>query len=93
MEENNCAFQYWDGRQILVDKSELSLYQAKELFNEYYNDMLEKAKKDEEIEVAIWINMKNPNDYTETILHIYQPEVKNNMLVETQPKYYTKFEI
>ena len=85
----NCAFQYYNGRKVVCDEFEITVEEAKELWNKYYDDMVEKTTEDLEIEVAIWINMKNSTDYRETLIHLSAPEVRNGKLYET--KYYDKF--
>ena len=85
----HCAFQYWNGRKMVEDKSELTLDEAKELWNTHYLDMVEKTEEGEDIEVAIWINMQNDSDYRETLIHLSAPEVRNGKLYE--PKYYDMF--
>lgn len=85
----NCAFQYYNGRNIVSDKYNLTLEEAKELWNKYYADMVEKATDGEEIEVAIWINMENECDYRETLVNLSAPEVRNGKLY--QPEYYGLF--
>lgn len=83
---NNCAFQYWNGRKLVEDKSEITLDEAKKIWNEHYDDMVQQVTDGEDIEVAIWINMKEKCDYNETLVHLYSPDVKNGRLYE--PKYY-----
>ncbi len=86
---SNCAFQYYNGSKVVCDKFEITLEEAKKLWNKYYEDMVEKTTDDLEIEVAIWINMKDSTDYRETLIHLSSPEVRNGKLYE--PKYYDKF--
>jgi hypothetical protein len=85
----HCAFQYYNGRKMVSDKHSLTLEEAKELWNEYYADMVENTTDGEEIEVAIWINMQNDSDYRETLVHFSSPEIRNGKLYE--PKYYDLF--
>ena len=85
----HCAFQYWNGRKMVEDKSELTLEEAKSLWNEHYADMVEKTEESEDIEVAIWINMQDESHYKETLIHLSAPEVRNGKLYE--PKYYDVF--
>ena len=89
LDVRHCAFQYWNGRKMVKDKSELTLVEAKNLWNEYYSDMVEKTEESDNIEVAIWINMKDESDYQETLIHLSAPEVRNGKLYE--PKYYDVF--
>lgn len=85
----HCAFQYWNGCKMIEDKSELTLNEAKNLWNTHYADMVEKTEESEDIEVAIWINMQDESDYQETLIHLSAPEVRNGKLYE--PKYYDVF--
>ena len=85
----HCAFQYYNGRKVVCDKYNLTLDEAKELWNEHYADMVEKTTDGEEIEVAIWINMRNDSDHRETLVHLSSPEIRNGKLYE--PKYYDLF--
>ena len=85
----HCAFQYYNGRKVVCDKYNLTLEEAKDLWNEHYDDMVEKTTDGEDIEVAIWINMQNDSDYLETLVHLSSPEIRNGKLYE--PKYYDLF--
>lgn len=89
MEEKNCAFQYHNGRITVEDVSEITLNEAKELWNEHYEDMVMEASEGESIEVAIWINMRSKWDYKEFLIYLHAPDVKNGQLYE--PKYYGLF--
>ena len=86
----NCAFQYWNGRKMVADKSELTLDESKELWNAHYADMVKKTEESEDIKVAIWINMKDGSDYRETLIHLISPEVRDGKLYD-EPKYYDMF--
>lgn len=85
----NCAFQYWDGRVMKSDVDNITLDVAKSLFNDFYDDMVCKVMSGEMIEVAIWIDMRDDTDYNKTLIHLFEPEVKNGLLSE--PKFYPKF--
>ena len=85
----HCAFQYYNGTKVVCDKHTLTLEEAKDLWNEYYTDMVEKTTDNEDIEVAIWINMKDNSDYRDTLIHLSAPEVRDGKLWE--PKYYDVF--
>ena len=74
VEIKNCAFQYYNGVDIVFDKSDLTFTEAKALFNENYIDMYNRTKDGLDIECAIWVNMKNSNDYVETFLHLSSPD-------------------
>lgn len=87
---SNCAFQYYNGSKVVCDEFDITLEEAKELWNKHYDDMVEKATENaNDIEVAIWISMKNSTDYRETLIHLSSPQVKDGKLWE--PKYYYKF--
>ena len=87
--EKNCAFQYYDGRIVKVDRFSLTLEEAKQLWNDNYEDMVNHVMDGDDIEVAIWINMANDSDYRETLIHLSSPSVKDGTLWE--PMYYNKF--
>lgn len=77
-EKRDCAFQYakihgsmFRRTEIVCDKSELTLTEAKELWNQYYSDFAKHIKDgDDTAEMAIWINMPDPHSYGETLYHI-----------------------
>jgi hypothetical protein len=79
---NNCAFQYYSEYEIVDDKTNLTIEEAKDLWKGYYGDMVEKTEQGKSIEVAIWINMRHESDYRETLVHLSSPEVKNGKLCE-----------
>jgi protein-tyrosine phosphatase len=83
MKEENCAFQYYDGVKMACDKNNLTLTQAKELWNAHYDDMIDKVKQGRNIEVAIWINMEDDNDYSETLVHLDNPRADGGVLYAT----------
>ena len=45
----NCAFQYYNGSSMICDKYELTLKEAKNLWNKYYADMVGKTIDGENI--------------------------------------------
>lgn len=81
-ELKNCAFQYYNGVDIIVDKTGLQLSEAKDLFNEHYIDMYNRTKDGLDIECAIWVDMKTSSDYRETFLHISSPDYDDTGLYE-----------
>ena len=87
--KRDSAFQYYNGRRVVCDKFNLTLEEAKNLWNEYYYDMVKEVAEGSDIEVAIWINMKNEIDYNETLVHLHAPEIREGKLYE--PKYYGLF--
>lgn len=76
--KKDCAFQYYNGRTVVSDETNLTLDRAKELWNEHYDDMVVKTREGEEIEVAIWINMENDSDYGDTLIHLCSPNVDDD---------------
>ena len=75
-EERNCAFQYYNGRIVKIDKTDLTLTECKKLWEENYDSIVKNTKDDvNDVEVAIWINMKNNSDYNEKFLHLISPKV------------------
>jgi len=90
-EERNCAFQYYNGRKIVVDVFNKTLTECKELFNYHYEDMVMSQMETGGIEVAIWINMNNESDYRETHIHLSDPLIKDHRLCEVV--YYSKYRI
>ena len=86
--KKDCAFQYYNGSKMVVDITTITLGEAKRLWNENYADMVEQVKNLRDIEVAIWINMKNPINYHETLVHLSSPSESNGILWEK--KFYNK---
>ena len=90
MEKRDCAFQYYDGSQTVCDKAKLTLEEAKELWNDYYDNMVRQTRYGYEIEAAIWINMKDEWDYKDSLIHIDTPDIdEDGDLFEK--KYFGKF--
>lgn len=75
MEElRNCAFQYAYKRwniEMVCDKTNLTFEEAKDLFLEYKQDIINKLQDDDysQIEACIWINM--PDEYTFGDYYLY----------------------
>jgi len=94
--KRNCAFQYYlnDGT-VICDKANLTLGEAKLLWNEHYQDMVEKTKQGAEIEAAVWINGNEKTDYGETLVHLHNPELEEGwhgaVLFETIKTYFRPF--
>jgi len=71
MEKKNCAFQYaTQGGRILVDKTELTMSEAKKLWNENYKDCARKIYSGTPCQMYLWINMDSPEDFKETLWQI-----------------------
>jgi hypothetical protein len=87
--KKDCAFQYYDGVKTVADKTNLTLHEAKDLWNEHYDGMVKMVEDGRNIEAVIWINMDDEYDYYYTLIHLSSPQVENKKLWE--PQYYTKF--
>ena len=77
MEERNCAFQYakinnclFGATKIICDKTDLTLDEAKELWNKYYPDLARHIKDGETGEMVIWVDMVSNSSYVNTLQHI-----------------------
>lgn len=75
--ERNCAFQYaeitgkiFSNTEIICDETELTLSEAKELWNKYYPQLAKHIKNGETGEMALWINMPDKYSYGESLQHI-----------------------
>lgn len=67
----NCAFQYATMHgDVIVDKSELTLSEAKNLWNENYLNCAKRIFHGTPCQMYLWINMNNPCDYMETLYQI-----------------------
>ncbi len=64
-----CAFQYATSNKVFHDESLLSFDDAKSLWDKYLDDYKDRLKNGEDPEMAIWINMKSDDDYSETWKH------------------------
>lgn len=76
-EPQNCAFQYAKMRdgifrdtKIVEDKSELTLDEAKQLWNAHFADAAKWIKDGNTVEMVIWINMTTPQSYGDTLQYI-----------------------
>ena len=76
-QEKNCAFQYAKMREgifrdtkIVEDKSELTLDEAKKLWNKHFADAAKWIKDGNTVEMVIWINMATPQSYGDTLQYI-----------------------
>jgi hypothetical protein len=93
--EKNCAFQYaknrFMGSEMVCDKSELTLDEAKALWNEYYPDLAKHINGGMTGEMVIWINMANAHSYGETLQHISTDAESNGVDIwETRRTYFTR---
>ena len=76
-QEKNCAFQYakmkdsiFRNIKIVEDKSELTLDEAKKLWNFHFSDAAKWIKDGNTVEMVIWINMETPQSYGDTLQYI-----------------------
>jgi hypothetical protein len=98
-DERNCAFQYAKIREcfvrdtnIVCDKSQLTLFEAQELWNQHYKDAAEWIKDGNSVEMVIWINMLNPNSYGDYLCYIRTDAESDGVSIwETKKVYYEKF--
>ena len=72
MEEGkkDCIFQYATGNQIFEDSDLLTIIEAKDLWQKYKSDFIERHNRGEDPEMCIWIDCKNSTDYHSTIWHV-----------------------
>jgi hypothetical protein len=97
-EERNCAFQYakitgeiFRDTKIVCDESELTLTEAKELWNKYFPDLAKHIKSGNTGEMALWINMPDSHSYGETLQHISTDAESNGIDIwETKKTYFSK---
>lgn len=97
-EERNCGFQYakitgsiFRDTKIVCDESELTLDEAKALWNKYYPDLAKHIKEGNTGEMALWINMIDPHSYGETLQHISTDAESNGVDIwETKKEYFTR---
>ena len=97
-EEKNCAFQYAEmgtgifrNTKIVEDQSELTIDEAKALWNKYYPRAAKHIYHDGEVEMVIWINMPDDHTYGDTLQYIStDAESDGNTIWETTKKYFPK---
>lgn len=98
MEEKNCAFQYakmekgiFRNTEIVCDKSELTLDEAKKLWNEHFTDAAKWIKDGNAVEMVIWINMATPQSYGDNLQYISTDAESDGVSIwETRRNYFTK---
>lgn len=97
-ELRNCAFQYaeitgkiFSKTEIICDEVELTLSEAKELWNKYYPRLAKHIKDGEAGEMALWINMIDKYSYGEPLQHIIPDAESDGINIwETRKTYFTK---
>lgn len=76
--KKDCKFQYatkkqYNGRIIIyLDTDFITLNKAKKLWKKYLPQVIEEILNKDEPEMVIWINMKSPVDYKESLEWIDQ---------------------
>jgi len=102
MTETNCAFQYAEmetgifrNTNIVHDATELTLDQAKALWNTYYPRAAKHIHNGGQVEMVIWINMADSHSYGDYLQYIStDAESDGTHIWETKKEYFTKnFEI
>ena len=98
-QEKNCAFQYAkmkDGifrdTKIVCDKSELTLDEAKKLWNEHFADAAKWIKEGNTVEMVIWINMATPQSYGDALQYISTDAESDGVSIwETKKSYFKQY--
>lgn len=96
MEERNCAFQYavirgsiFKDIEIVHDQTEISLSEAKKLWNKYYPELRNHIKNGNSGEMVIWINMEDSYSFGDKLYHIGQDaEVDGNYIIQKTVSYF-----
>jgi hypothetical protein len=98
-QEKNCAFQYakisgsiFRETIMVEDKSGLTIDEAKQLWNTHYTDAAKWIKDGNEVEMVIWINMRKPTDYGDTLQYIStDAESDGESIWENRKNYFKKY--
>lgn len=100
-QEKNCAFQYakmkegvFRDTKIVCDKSELTLDEAKKLWNEHFADAAKWIKDGNLVEMVIWINMATPQSYGDTLQYISTDAESDGVSIwetETKKSYFKQY--
>lgn len=98
-QEKNCAFQYAkmkDGifrdTKIIEDKSELTLEEAKKLWNLHFADAANWIKDGNTVEMVIWVNMTTPQSYGDTLQYISTDAESDGVSIwETKKSYFKQY--
>jgi hypothetical protein len=72
----DTMFQYAICIKILVDTDLITLDEALSLFEENKSDYIERLGKDQDPEMAIWINCSTNSSYSETLKHWCADDMK-----------------
>lgn len=99
MEEKNCAFQYakmtngiFRDTKIVEDKSELTLDEAKQLWNKCFPDAAKWIKEGGTVEMVIWINMVDNHSYGDSLQYISTDAESDGVFIwETKKTFFKKY--
>lgn len=99
-QEKKCAFQYikmsegiFGDTKIVEDKSELTLEEAKQLWNANFADAAKWIKDGNTVEMAIWINMVTPQLYGDTLQYISNNAESDGVSIwETKKSYFKHYD-
>jgi hypothetical protein len=98
-QEKNCAFQYakmkygiFRDTQIVENKSELTLDEAKKLWNSHFADAAKWIKDGNSVEMVIWINMATPQSYGDTLQYISTDAESDGISIwQTRKEYFKQY--
>jgi hypothetical protein len=98
MEERDCAFQYakmesgyFRNTKIVCDKSELTINEAKQLWNEYFSDCAKWIKEGNTAEMVIWVDMPTPQSFGNHSQYISTDAESDGVSIwVTKKEYFTK---
>lgn len=96
----NCAFQYaytkgyiFTETKIVCDETDLTLDEAKELFNKYRKEIISILKNKDDyksLEAVIWIDMEDSHSYGKHLVYITLDYETNGVDIwETKREYIT----
>jgi hypothetical protein len=98
-QKRNCAFQYAKMKKgvfrdtvIICDKSELTIEEAKKLWDSHFADAAKWIKEGNTVEMVIWINMETPESYSDYLQYISaDAESDGNSIWKTEKSYFNKY--
>lgn len=97
-QKRDCAFQYAKINKlkeiiIVEDKTKLTLDEAKQLWNKYYEDAAKWIKNGNTLEMGIWVNMSTPHSYVELLQYIPTDAESDGVSIwETKRLYFKKYD-
>lgn len=98
-QQRNCAFQYakikdgfFRNTTIVCDKTELTIDEAKELWNQYFSDAARFIYGGGSVEMVIWVNMEHPTLYGESLQYVSTDAESDGLSIwETRKTYFNKY--